>query len=92
MFPADGSSVSPGDQIEVVATVTDDNADITDVQLVWTGPSGSSTVEMEDWGNDQAGIDLDLDPNAQPGARTVTVVATDSNGQTTKAVETLQVQ
>ena len=90
--PADGSTLSPGDSFSVVASVTDSAAYITDVQLVWTSPAGDSTYEMGDWGNDQAGIDLDLSWYAQPGSRTLTVIATDSNGQSSQAVETLQVQ
>lgn len=89
--PADGSSISPGGDVQIVVAVSDDSAQITDVQLVWTSPAGSDTQEMEDLGNGQAGIDVSLDPNAQPGPRTVTVIATDSNGQTAQAVETLQV-
>ena len=90
--PADGSTLSPGDSFSVVASVTDSAAYITDVQLVWTSPAGDTTYEMGDWGNDQAGIDLDLSWYAQPGSRTLTVIAADSNGQSSQAVETLQVQ
>jgi hypothetical protein len=90
--PADVSTINPGDTFQVVASVSDGAATITDVQLVWTSPNGSDTLEMDDLGNGQAGIELDLDPSAQPGPRTVTIIATDSNGQQGQAVETLQVQ
>ncbi len=90
--PASGSTLSPGDPFSVVASVTDSTAYITDVALVWASPAGDQTYEMGDWGNDQAGIDLDLSWYAQTGSRTLTVIATDSNGQSSQAVESLQVQ
>jgi hypothetical protein len=90
--PADGSSLYPGQIVEIVVTTRDASATITDVALTWTAPSATITQEMGDWGDGEFGIDLNLDPSAVSGPRTVTIVATDSNGDTGQITETLQVQ
>jgi hypothetical protein len=90
--PNDGDTMSAGGWFEVLVDVADANAYVTDVQMIWTSPSGQQTYELGDWGDGQAGIDLELSWGAQPGPRTVTVVATDSNGATGQGQVTVQVQ
>jgi hypothetical protein len=92
LSPAGGSTLSAGDPFSVVVSVSDQGATVTDVALVWISAQGDSLYELGDLGNGQSGIDLDLSSSAQPGLRTLTVIATDSNGQSGNAAETLQVQ
>lgn len=90
--PNDGDTISPGDPISLVVDTTDASATITDVQLTWSAPSGDATFALGELGGGQYGIDLELSYYAPSGDRKLTVVVTDSNGNTATSVETLHVQ
>ena len=90
--PNDGETFAPGDSFAVVVTMSDADADITDVELQWGYPGGTTTYEMSDLGNGQAEVDLDLVSSAPSGPRTLTVIAMDTQGRQSQVQESVQVQ
>jgi hypothetical protein len=90
--PAAGASFSPGALIAVRATATDDGQ-VTEVWLKWSSPNGDSVYQMSNLGGASWGVDLDLDPSAQPGPRTLRVTAWDDQGQPASAKDVvIQIQ
>jgi hypothetical protein len=76
--PSDGSTVNPGDNVTVTATVM--GTDISTVDLDWAAPSGRAMFPMSQSGNGTYSVTVQVSPYAQSGPRQLTVTARDTNG------------
>ena len=74
--PASGSTFASGAAIQFVATLHDDQTELSDLQWVWTLEDGSTLVGVEV--RTETGVSMVLEDGLEAGEHTITLTAVDS--------------
>jgi hypothetical protein len=88
--PSANATYYGGDPLVVRALVTDDQQ-VSEVNLVWTGPGGNVTIPLNSLGNNEWGMNAKLSATAPAGERKLQIVAKDNEGNKSSS-QTITIQ
>jgi len=89
--PTAGSAYPPGGTVPVVVNATALDG-VSQVWLTWSGPAGSTQLELSWLGGSQWGLNVPFSASAAAGTRTLTVTAYDPSDVAGSAVTTILVE
>jgi hypothetical protein len=89
--PAAGASYPPGGTVPVVVSATA-AAGVSQVWLTWSGPAGSTQLQLSYLGGTEWGLYVPFSSSAVAGSRTLTVSAYDPSNVAGSATTTIEVQ
>ena len=89
--PAAGTGYPPGGTVPVVVTASALYG-VSQVWLTWSGPAGSTQLELSALGGSEWGLNVPFSASAVAGTRTLTVTAYDPYGVAGSAVTTIRVE
>jgi hypothetical protein len=89
--PASGTQYPPGGTVPVVVEATALDG-VSQVWLTWSGPAGSTQLELSWLGGSEWGLDVPFSASAVAGPRTLTVTAYDPSDVAGSAATTILVE
>ena len=89
--PTAGTGYPPGGTVPVVVTASALYG-VSQVWLTWSGPAGSTQLELSALGGSEWGLNVPFSASAVAGNRTLTVTAYDPYGVAGSAVTTIRVE